>query len=105
MIISTTKPLPSNLQLAEIFSQEFSKTYKYKAFGLHGENSIIVGKSRFVGVQISKADKEFMIQGTPPTLAGGILSLLLSVIGMGYFPSELKKLEKEVASFLGRKFN
>ena len=46
-----------------------------------------------------------MIQGTPPTLAGGILSFLLSMIGMGYFQSELKNLEKEVGSFLARKFN
>jgi hypothetical protein len=105
MTISATKPIPSNLRLEDILSQEFSGTYKYKKFGLGDENSIIVGKSPFVGVQISKTDKEFIIQGTPPTLGGGILSFLLSAIGMGYFPSELRQLEKEVASFLTRKFN
>jgi hypothetical protein len=105
MTISVTKPIPSNRQLEHILSREFSKAYKYKMFGLRDENSIIVGKSRYVGVQISKTDKEFMIQGTPPTLAGGILSFLLSILGMGYFPSELNQLEKEVASFLAREFN
>jgi hypothetical protein len=105
MTISTTKPIPSNLQLQDILKLDFSDGYTYKSFGLGDKNSILVGKSPFVGVQISKTDKEFMIQGAPPTLAGGILSFLLSMIGMGYFQSELKNLEKEVGSFLARKFN
>ena len=105
MTISTTKPIPSNPQLKDILKQEFSGGYTYKMFGLQDDNSILVGKSLFLGVQISKTDNEFMIQGTPPTLSGGILSFLLSIIGMGYFPSELRKLEKEVGSFLARKFN
>lgn len=105
MTISTTKPTPSDLQLQDILKQEFSGEYTYKSFGPGNKNSILVGKSRFVGVQIAKTYKEFMSQGTPPTLAGGILSFLLAMIGMGYFQSELKKLEKEVGSFLARKFN
>lgn len=105
MTISTTKPIPSNLQLKNILKQEFSGGYTFKVFGLHDHDSILVGKSLFVGVQVSKTDNEFMIQGTPPTLVGGILSFLLSIVGMGYFPSELMKLENEVGSFLTRKFN
>lgn len=105
MTISTTKPIPSNLQLQGILKQGFSGGYTYKIFGVGNYNSILVGKSPFVGVQISTIDNEFVIQGTPPTLAGGILSFLLSMIGMGYFPSELRTLEKEVGSFLSGKFN
>lgn len=105
MIIPATKPIPSYLQLGDILKREFSGGYTYKTFGLGNEISIIVGKSPFVGVQISKMDNEFMIQGTPPTLGGGILCFLISIIGMGYFPSALQELEQEVGSFLARKFN
>lgn len=97
--------MPSNRQLRDILSREFSGTYTYSMFGVRYDDSIIVGKSSFVGVQISKTNHEFMIQATPPTVIGGITSFLLSICGMGYFPSELKKLEQEVAAFLRRKFN
>lgn len=105
MTISTTKPVPSNLQLKDILIQEFSEVYTYKMFGIHGDKSILVGKSLIIGVQISKTDGEYTIQGTPPTLAGAFLCFLFSVVGISYFQTELTNLERETGSFLARRFS
>jgi hypothetical protein len=74
MIIATSKTPPSTFTLKDILKPELRGNYDYTFFGLENEKSLIVSKSPFVGVQIFKKDNELLIQGAPPTLAGGIAS-------------------------------
>ena len=77
MKILTAKIPPSTKELAEILKQEFSDHYSYKQLGLGEEKNIIVQKSTFVGVQISKSGNEIT----------------------------WRKLEKEIGVFLQHKYN
>jgi hypothetical protein len=78
--------------------------YSFKLFGFKDE-SIPIGKSPFVGVQISKRENDITVLGSPPTVLAGLPVFLLSLLGFSYCTSEFKKLEKDVASFLHREFN
>ena len=107
MKVIVSKPPPSNNELIEILKQEFSDQYTYKLFGIGKEKSIIVQKSTFVGAQISQTGKEFLIDGTPPSVTASLTALLLQVLVNLYIlfqPSPYRELEKEIAVFLKHKY-
>ena len=109
MRIFTLQTTPSTQELAKTLKQEFSDQYSYDLFGLDKEKSIIVSKSIFVGVQISKKNNEITLQGMPASVptwllyladiitTGGIVSLI--------FRSSWIKFENEIRSFLMKKYN
>jgi hypothetical protein len=109
MRIIPRKPLPDNLQLIELFKNEFSGNYSYELFGLNGQKTILIGKSAFVGAQISVKEKEITIQATPPSVLTGNFLFFFSMIGVDtilglLFRSQLRKIEMDVAGFLKSKF-
>ena len=58
MRISTSKMLPTTNELLEDLKREFPNQYSYSLFGKGKEKSIIVRKSKFNGVEISKVGNE-----------------------------------------------
>jgi hypothetical protein len=111
MKVSVSKTAPSGKELAEILNREFSNRYSYELFGLGDEKSVIVQKSAFVGVQISKRQNEFDILITPPSITSGYLLVGVSfvpgldlVLGWALRPQFLK-LEREIAGFLNQRYN
>jgi hypothetical protein len=113
MRISTSKTLPPASELLEVLKQEFSSEYSYKLFGAGNDKTIIVGKSTFVGAQISARGNEIVIQPTPPSLpASSFFSVvaftefafILAFFGWG-LKAKWIKLEKEIATFLYQKYN
>lgn len=108
MRVYASKTLPSAQELAEILKQEFSTHCSYELFGIGKEKSIIVQKSTFVGVQISKSDNELTIVEMCPFIASWLLSILTQCAAnlfMLFFPAPYKKLEREVSSFLQQRYN
>jgi hypothetical protein len=115
MLIPITKPAPSPQELAQILQGEFSPQYSYKLFGLGKAKSLLVGKSIMVGAQISIRNNEITIQGSPPSIFGGLLSFLgITEIGLALIfflgtpwalYAQWKSLEKELGLFLKQKFN
>ena len=115
MLIPISKPAPSPKELAQILQKEFSTQYSYKLFGLGKAKSLLVGKSTMVGAQISIRENEMIIQGTPPSVLGGLLSsvgitevgfALIFLLGTPWgLSSQWKTLEKEIGLFLKQKFN
>ncbi len=86
MKITTTKALPTPTELADILKKEFSAEYSYKLFGL-GKKSIIVGKSAFIGAQVSVSGNEISVQATPPSVFAGLLSALsLTELALVFVP-------------------
>ena len=109
MKILNLKNVPSVTELSEILKREFSGDYSYKFFGLDREKSIMVGKSLFVGVQISKRENEITVQGIHSPSASSSFFSFLDLLGtggalIGIFGSSVKKLEKEITLFLKNKY-
>jgi hypothetical protein len=104
MMISALKAPSSNAALTSVLREAFPG-YTYKIFGFQKNESILIAKSHFVGVQISKRENDIIIQGTAPTAFAAILVFLFSLAGFASYTTEFKKLEKEVASLLHQKFN
>jgi hypothetical protein len=109
MRIVTSQTPPTLSELAEILKQEFAGHYSYKLFGL-GQKSLIVGRSRFVGAQITINDHEISIQAAPPSLFIGMLLslacpfpiLLIPLFLLdGFGPGDL---DKEIGIFLKQKY-
>jgi hypothetical protein len=115
MRISLSTPPPPASELAEILRQEFSDRYSYQLFGLGAAKSIIVGKTTWIGAQISVRENEISIQGIPPSVLAGLLSFLgLTELGaglvffMGKFwniPTQWRQFEKEIGLFLKHKYS
>jgi len=108
MKVNTSKPIPSAQDLIEILKHEFSSQYNYELFGLGKNKTIIVHQSTFVGAQISATNNEFMVVATTPSIASGLLTILLqwtADLFMMLSPAPYRKLEKEVSIFLQSKFN
>jgi hypothetical protein len=110
MRIIATRPVPAYAEMIELLKKEFSNSYGYQLFGLDGQKSILVGKSAFVGAQISVKDNEITIQASPPSVVTGNFLFFFSLIGVDtvlglLFSSQLKQIEIEVAAFLKRKFS
>ncbi len=113
MKVSTTKLLPSSNELVGILNWEFSDRYTFDLFGLGAEKSIIVQKSTFIGVQISKRSNEISIEGVSPSTISRVIlfadSLFFGLMGWAVqdllFGVEWKKLEKEIGFFLKKKYN
>jgi hypothetical protein len=114
MRIITSQTPPPIWELAKILKQEFAGHYSYKLFGL-GKKSLIVGRSRFVGAQITINGHEISIQATPPSpFAGMLLSLGYTPLGIVLIPLFLLDgcplpfgvgdLEKEIGLFLKHKY-
>ena len=114
MRIQVSKRLPPLKELVRIFKQEFSNHCSYVLFGV-GEKSILVGRSTLVGVQISVRENEVSITSSPPSLFAGILQTLgLTELVIFLFPvffreglplpSKYVELEKEIGTFLLRKY-
>jgi hypothetical protein len=109
MRIIATKPLPDNGQLKEVLKNEFSRNYSCELFGLNGQKTILIGKSAFVGAQVSVKEREITIQATPPSVFTGNFLFFFSLIGADtilglLFRSQLRKIEMDVAGFLKTKF-
>ncbi len=104
MRISTLKRTPSTQEMAAILQQEFSD-YSCKLFGLGLEKSIIVQKSTFVGVQISKSENYITIVGSHPTIIAWLFSILLLDDFTPFFGSERRKLKEEIGVFLRHHYN
>ena len=100
MTISVAKT-PSINALKGIL-REVLPTYSLQLFGVK-KDSILLEKSSFVGVQISKRGNDITIQGVPPTFLAGALVFILSLAGIATYTSAFKDLEKEVAFFLRQK--
>jgi hypothetical protein len=115
MLIPISKPAPTPQELAHMLQGEFSPQYSYKLFGLGKAKSLLVGKSPMVGAQISIRPNEITIQGSSPSILGGLLSFL-GITEMGFalifflgtpwaLYSQWRSLEKELGLFLKQKFN
>ena len=104
MRISTLKKTPSTQEMAAILKQEFSD-YSCKLFGLGLKKSIIIQKSTFVGVQISKSDHYITIVGSHPTIIAWLFSILLLDDFTPFYGSEREELQKEIGAFLKRQYN
>ncbi|MEQ9289364.1 MAG: hypothetical protein RIG77_20720 [Cyclobacteriaceae bacterium] len=115
MKIFTSKNIPPIKKMAEILKQEFSDKFSYELFGIGKEKSIIVEKSTFVGVQISRTKNEISIEGIHPSVPASFISSVLAYFMSsghpinlwfpGLYDSPWKKFEKEVGSFLNQKYN
>jgi len=108
MKITTDQILPSTKELASWVASEFPG-YSTKLFGLACHKTLIVKKSAFVGVQITRRDHELVIEGSLPSISTSILSGFLMLEGIFYlfefvFHSQWDRLEKEVGSVLNHKF-
>lgn len=108
----TLKAAPPTKELIEVFKRDFSKEYAYKLFGLGKNKSIIVRKSPFVGVQVSKEGDNISIQRVLPSVKTTTLGFFDFVFldgaldfffGWHYAPKS-KKVEKEIAGFIKDKY-
>lgn len=108
MKISTLKNTPSAKELIKTLRQKTPK-YSSRVFGLGSDKSIIVKKSAFVGVQISRRENELIVEGslTSPLLSA--LSSFLFLEGLGYlfayiFYYKWRELEIEIGHLLKAKY-
>lgn len=91
MRIEFSKPLPSVKELSAILSDRFSDKYSVRTYGA-GEQSIIVGKSTFVGAQLSVDNNEISIDWTPSNAFGSLLmSLGMTEFMIIFIPFLLKE--------------
>lgn len=108
MKVVTSKALPSTQELAEIIQKEFSGRYTCKLFGLGQHKTIMVRQSPFSGAQISLRANEITIQGVPSQVLAVIslteLAAVLIFCLDWVLNAPWKKLEKEIAVFLHRKY-
>jgi hypothetical protein len=104
MTVSVSKAPSSVTALKNVLRESFPQ-YSLKRFGFGKDASIMIAKSSFVGVQISKRDNNITIQGTPPTVLAGIVVFVLSLAGFASYTTAFKNLEKDVASLLYKKLN
>lgn len=108
MKITTSKALPPYNELAQVLQNEFANRYSFRLFSVGKQQSIIAGQSAFVGAQISTSGNEITIEGVQPSLGAWFLSFFMQLyIGLAapFTKSPFKKLEKELGSFLQRKYN
>ena len=110
MRILTSKRTPSTKEMAETLNREFSDQYSFKLFGLGQKKSIIVRKSTFVGVQISKYKNEISVDGSFPSITTSLFYSLLFFDGLYFlinliFGSQYEDLEKEICVFLKQKYS
>ena len=108
MNISSTKTLPSSKELIEILKREFSDKYSYEQYGVGANKSILVRKSYFVGVQISKYDNELTIDAIAPSVSASLIRMLMENLAnlfIVFSSLSYKSFEKEMALFLKKKFN
>ncbi|HUR10895.1 MAG TPA: hypothetical protein VM012_05975 [Flavitalea sp.] len=107
MKVGTSKITPTTRVLAEILKKEFSGRYSFRLFRMGKERSIIVRKSTFVGVQISKCENELTIEGVQPSIPAVLFSFLLNLAGLNVpvSPFAWKNLETDLALFLADKYN
>lgn len=109
MRIVTSQTPPTLSELAEILKQELAGHYSYKLFGL-GQKSLLVGRSRFIGAQITINDQEISIQTSSPSLFIGMLLSLAYPLPILLIPLYLLEgcgpgdLEKEIGLFLKHKY-
>ncbi|MEO9803804.1 MAG: hypothetical protein ABJF04_11175 [Reichenbachiella sp.] len=108
MKISALKNTPSAKELLKILKGEAPK-YSSQLFGLGSDKTVIVRKSTFVGVQISKRENEISVDGTHPFVLTSVLSSILMSAGLSYlieaiFYKEWKKLEAEIGDLLKLKY-
>jgi hypothetical protein len=109
MRIVTSKTPPTLSDLAEILQQELAGHYSYKVFGL-GQKSLLVGRSRFIGAQITINDHEISIQAAPPSPFIGMLLSLTILLPILLIPMYLLDgvgpgdMEKEIGIFLKQKY-
>lgn len=114
MRISISKTAPSTEAMVDALKREFDGNYSFELFGVGREKTIMARHSEFHGVQITTYQNEIDIQATPPSLASGYFLAFLEVTGIGALVAMLfgywglrssyRKLEKEIAAFLKRKY-
>lgn len=109
MKIVSSHTVPSTNELFRILNSKVSG-YSARLFGLGADKTILVKKSAFVGVQITRREDEIIIEGSLPSIPVSILSSILMFGGIFYlleslFQSQLRKLENEIGSVLKEKFS
>lgn len=113
MRIPISKSPSSTGEMIEILKSKFSDSYSFKMFGLGAERKIIARKSMFVGAEISQVNNEVQIEGVFPSVPFLLIRTLLFYTGAGgdigiikhIFPSKWRNVEKEIGSFIKKKFN
>lgn len=104
MKISSSHTSPSTKELFRILSTEVSG-YSARFFGLGTEKTILVKKSAFVGVQITRRENEIIVEGSLPSLPACALSGIFMLDGIFYlfeflFYTQWKSLEEEIGIVL-----
>ncbi len=108
MKITTLKTPPATAELAAVLQKEFSGKYSFRVFGIGKEKSIIVGKSAFVGAQISTSENEITIEGVQPSIAAVLFSFFLQLfagLAAPFTRKPWRNLEKELGLFLQHTYN
>jgi hypothetical protein len=114
MLLATSKPLPSTLELAEVLKREVSSHYSYELF--LEKKSILVSKSTSVKAQISIHKNQILVHSFSSLLFEVIIAnLCMSELGLILIPlfypmgeqllSQRDELEKELSLFLDYKYN
>ena len=108
MKIRTTSRTPKSKEIADLLNSKLSRG-SAKLFGLNCYKTVMVKTSPFVGVQITKRNKELTIEGSLPSVFASVLSSLLMIEGFMYlfeilFHKQWKNLETEVAAVLSDQY-
>lgn len=108
MKIRTTSSTPKSKEIADLLNSKLSKG-SARLFGFDCYKTILVKKSPFVGVQISRRKQELIIEGSLPSVFTSILSSFLILEGFLYlfeiiFHNQWKNLETEVATVLSNQY-
>lgn len=108
MKIRTVSRTPKSKEIADLLNAKLSKG-SARLFGMNCYKTVMVKKSPFVGVQITRRNQELIIEGSLPSVFASILSSLLMIEGFMYlfeiiFHNEWKNLETEVAAVLANQY-
>lgn len=109
MKIRTKHPLPSTKALKAYLDTKLSNR-SARLFGLGSDKTLLVKKSAFIGVQITRRDHELVIEGSLPSISSSILSGFLMLEGIFYlfefiFQKQWKKMELEVAQAISEQYH
>ncbi len=107
MRIPVLKPIPTRNELVDLLNREFTGRFTSKLFGLN--NSVMVRKSPWTGVQITEGNAAFDLQVTTPTIGMGYMLAILEMTGLAFafvmpLRSEGQEMEREIADLLKKEY-
>jgi len=108
MIISIIQKAPSPQKLSDVLNEEFSSNYTYTLFGFPTDNSVIIRKSIFVGIQLTPRGNEIIVDRVLPSFVSSFIGYALAVIGIPAIPSlnrAWRRLERETGTFLKERYS